>query len=159
MRPPGSQQELERRRRRAIGLLQEGHAPVEVARMLGCDRRSVRRWNAAYRKGGEGGLRSRRIAGRPPRLDVVTARKLEKALLRGAKAAGFPTDLWTCPRVAQVIEERFGVHYHVDHVGRLLHRLGWSPQKPQRRAIERDEEAIGRWIKEDWPRIKRGLRG
>ncbi len=79
-------------------------------------------------------------------------------LLRGAKAAGFPTDLWTCPRIAKVIEERFGVHYHVDHIGRMLHALGWSPQKPQRRALERDEEAIGRWTKEDWPRIKRGLR-
>ncbi len=159
MRPPGSPQELERRRRRAIRLLQEGHAPVEVARMVGCDRRSVRRWKAAYRKGGEASLRARRIAGRPPRIDAATTRQLEKTLLRGAKAAGFPTDLWTCPRVAHMIEERFGIRYHADHVCRLLHRLGWSPQKPERRAIERDEEAIRRWVKQEWPRIKRGLRG
>ena len=159
MRPTGSQQELERRRRRAIVLLEEGHAPVEVARMLGCDRRSVRRWKAAFRKGGEARLRARRISGRPTRLDGAARRRLEKTLLRGAKAAGFPTALWTCPRIVQVIEEQFGVRYHVDHVSRLLHRLGWSPQKPQRRAVERDEEAIQRWVKQDWRRIKRGLRG
>ena len=76
-------------------------------------------------------------------------------LLKGAKSNGFSTDLWTCPRVAQLIWERFGVDYHVDHIGRLLHGLGWGPQKPQRRAIERDEEAIRRWVNKEWPRIKK----
>jgi transposase len=76
-------------------------------------------------------------------------------LLKGAKAAGFPTDLWTCPRVAQLIRESFSVTYHVDHVGRLLRDLGWSPQKPQRRAVERDEAEIQRWVKEEWPRVKK----
>jgi transposase len=80
---------------------------------------------------------------------------LEKALLKGARAAGYATDLWTCPRVAELIARRFGVRYHVDHIGRLLHSLGWSPQKPTRRAIERDEAGIQRWIKEEWPRIKK----
>jgi transposase len=159
MRPAGSPQELERRRRRAIELLQQGHAPVEVARMVGCDRRSVRRWKAAFRRHGDAGLRARAAGGRPSRFDARGKRTLEKTLLRGAMAAGFPTDLWTCPRVAHVIEERFGIHYHVDHVCRLLHALGWSPQKPQRRGMERDEQAIQRWIKQDWPRVKRGLRG
>jgi len=159
MRPRGSPEELERRRQRALELLKQGQAPVEVARIVGCDRRSVRRWHAAYRKRGAAGLKARAAAGRPPRLDAHEKKKLERTLLRGAKAAGFSTDLWTCPRIAKVIEERFGVRYHVDHVGRVLHALGWSPQKPERRAIERDEEAIGRWIKQDWPRIKRGLRG
>lgn len=159
MRPPGSPQELERRRRRGIELLRQGHAPVEVARMVGCDRRSVRRWNATYRTSGEAGLRARPLSGRPPRMDATTRRRLERTLLRGAKAAGFPTDLWTCPRVAHVIEERFGIHYHVDHVCRLLHGLGWSPQRPERRAVERNEQEIRRWVKQEWPRIKRGLRG
>jgi putative transposase len=68
--------------------------------------------------------------------------RLEKKLLKGAQAAGFPTDLWTCPRVARLISSLFGVTYHVDHIGRLLHMLGWSPQKPERRAIERDEAKI-----------------
>jgi hypothetical protein len=76
-------------------------------------------------------------------------------LLQGAQAAGYPTDLWTCPRVADVIRSRFGVQYHADHVGRLLHSLGWSPQKPQRRAVERDEEQVQTWIKQEWPRVKK----
>jgi transposase len=84
--------------------------------------------------------------------------QLDRALLKGAKAAGFDTDLWTCPRVAQLIEERFGVAFHVDHIGRLLKSLGWSPQKPTRRAVERDEERIRRWVKVDWPRVKKTLR-
>ncbi len=76
-------------------------------------------------------------------------------MIQGAQAAGYPTDLWTCPRVAEQIERRFGVRYHVDHVGRLLHELGWSPQKPARRALERDEDAIRRWVRHEWPRVKK----
>ncbi len=159
MRPPGSAQELERRRHRAVELLHQGQSPVEVAQAVGCDRRSVRRWSAAFRKRGAPGLKARAASGRPPRLDAKAKRTLEKALLRGAVAAGFATDLWTCPRVAQLIEESFGITYHVDHVCRLLHGLGWSPQKPQRRAIERDEEEIRRWVKQAWPRIKKKPRG
>ena len=79
--------------------------------------------------------------------------------MRGPLAAGYFTDLWTCGRVGQVIAETFGVTYHVDHVGRLLHDLGFSPQKPRRRARERDEAAIERWRREDWPRIKKGEPG
>ena len=82
------------------------------------------------------------MPGRPPKLDTKARERLERILLRGAKKADFSTDLWTCPRVAEVIEEQFRRNYHVDHVCRVLHRLGWSPQKPQRRAIEHDEEAI-----------------
>ena len=155
MRPPGSPQELERRRLRAIELLREDHAPVEVARIVGCDRRSVRRWSAAFRKGGGEGIKARPTRGRPPRLDEKARGRPERALLKGAKAAGFETDLWTCPRVAQLIQDRFGLRYHVDHIGRLLHALGRSPQKPQRRAVERDEDEIRRWVKEEWPRVKK----
>ena len=155
MRPLGTPEELERRRNRGIALLEKGYPPVEVAHMLGVDRRSVRRWNAAYRKEGKAGLRKKAVPGRPPKLDTRARERLERILLRGAKKAGFSTDLWTCPRVAELIEERFGVAYHVDHVCRLLHRLGWSPQKPQRRAIERDEEVIEGWVKHQWPRIKK----
>ena len=90
-------------------------------------------------------------------MEEKNVKKLEKALLKGSKVAGFPTDLWTCPRVAQLIYTLFGVRYHVDHIGRLLHARGWSPQKPERRAIERDEERIRQWIKVDWPRIKKSL--
>lgn len=155
MRPVGTPDELERRRLRGITLLEQGYQPVEVAHMLGVDRRSVRRWNAAFRKKGEGALHKRPVPGRPVKLDAKARKRLERILLAGAQKASFATDLWTCPRVAQVIRERFGVEYHVDHVGRLLHSMGWTPQKPQRRAIERDEEAIQGWIKHEWPRIKK----
>ena len=155
MRPCGSPEELERRRVRAIRLLLEGQQPVEVARLVGVDRRSVRRWNRLYQEVGDDGLRAKPAPGRPPKLDARGKQRLERALLKGAKEAGFPTDLWTCPRVALLIRDRFGVTYHVDHVGRLLRDLGWSPQKPQRRAVERDEAEIQRWVKGEWPRVKK----
>lgn len=155
MRPTGSPEELERRRMRALALLKEGLAPVEVAQRVGVDRRSVRRWKAAVREYGQAGVRARAAPGRPSRLKVWHKRRLEALLLKGPLATGFDTDLWTCPRVAELIKQRFGVDYHVDHVGRLLHDLGWSPQKPVRRAAERDEREIRRWIREDWPRVKK----
>ena len=120
MRPQGSPKELERRRQRAIELLGDGLSPVEVARRLGVDRRSVRRWKAAYRRGGRAALRPVPAPGRPAKLDSEGQRKLEGLLLRGARATGFATDLWTCRRVAEVIRKRFGVRYHVGHLPRLL---------------------------------------
>lgn len=159
MRPAGTPEELERRRLRAVELLAQGHQPVEVARMVGVNRRSVRRWKAAYRKKGCPALAARPASGRPPKLPAPLTRRLERELLRGARAAGFATDLWTCPRVARLIEHRFRVHYHVDHIGRLLHALGWSPQKPARRAVERDEEGIRQWIKQTWPALKKKRAG
>jgi transposase len=159
MRPSGTPDELERRRLRAVRLLGQGHPPVEVARMVGANRRSVRRWKAAYRKKGRSALEARAASGRPPKLRAPQLHRLERQLLRGAKAAGFATDLWTCPRVARLIEQRFRVHYHVDHIGRLLHALGWSPQRPARRAVERDEEEIRRWIKQTWPALKKKRTG
>lgn len=155
MRPKGSASELERRRQRAIALLDRGHAPVDVARMLDVDRRSVRRWKAAHRKRGAKGIEARPTPGRPPKLDRGKRRRLERLLLKGAQAAGYESDLWTCPRIAELIAEEFGVRYHPDHIGRLLRSLGWSPQRPQRRAAERDEARIQGWVREVWPRIKK----
>jgi len=155
MRPQGSPKELERRRHRAIELLGQGYQPVEVARMVGVDRRSVRRWKASYQRKGEKGIDAKPSSGRPTKLGQRDLKKLEKTLLKGSKAAGFPTELWTCPRVTHIIHTLFGVRYHVDHVGRLLHMLGWSPQKPERRAVERDEKGIAQWVKVEWPRIKK----
>ena len=155
MRPHGSPEKLERRRRRAIGLLREGYAPVQVARRLGVDRRSVRRWSAAYRRKGDRGIEAVAAPGRPSKLSQVQKQEIQEALLEGAQAAGFATDLWTCPRVAELIYQRCGVRYHVDHIGRLLHSFGWTPQKPQRKAAERDEEAIQGWVSRQWPRIKK----
>ena len=155
MRPPGSPQELERRRHRAIALLVAGEAPVDVARRVGVDRRSVRRWNAAHRTRGMAGVRAKPAPGRPPKLTVRQRAQLVRLLLKGAEAAGFATPLWTCPRITTVIARRFHVHYHVDHIGRVLHALGWSPQQPARRAIERDEAAIAQWVKQRWPLVKK----
>ena len=81
--------------------------------------------------------------------------QLSRVLLDGPKAHGFATDLWTCPRIAQVIRKRYNVDYHPVHVGRLLHALGWTPQRPERKAYERDEKAVRRWIAVDWERIKK----
>ena len=155
MRPQGSPKELEHRRQRAMDLFHHGYQPVDIAKMLGVDRRSVRRWKSTYLQKGKEGIQAKPTPGRPSKLNTKNIKKLERHLLKGAQSAGFPTDLWTCPRIAQLIRSLFSVNYHVDHIGRLLHALGWSPQKPERRAVERDEEKIKQWIKILWPRIKK----
>lgn len=155
MRPAGSPEYLEQRRLRAISLLKRGMAPVDVARKLGVDRRSVRRWKAGYRRRGRRALKARQAPGRPTKLDLGNRRRLRGLLLAGAHKAGFSTDLWTCPRVGRIIEREFGVRYHVDHLGRLLRGLGFSPQKPEALARERNESAIRRWVAVDWPRLKK----
>ena len=155
MRPPGSPEILERRRLQALDLIRKGWAPVDIARTVGVDRRSVRRWRASFEQEGRNGLTAKPTPGRPSKLDVAAKRELERYLLEGARASNFDTDLWTCPRVAKVIDRHFHVRYHVDHVCRLLRSMGWTPQKPERRARERDEEVIQRWINRDWPRVKK----
>lgn len=155
MRPFGSPDSLERRRRRAIDLLQKGFSPVQVARKLGVDRRSVRRWRASYEQLGPEGLAARPAPGRPPKLTIGQRQQLERWLLKGASAFGYRTDLWTCPRVADLVKKRFNIRYHVDHIGRLLRTMGWSPQKPTRRARERNDQTVQLWIKKDWPRVKK----
>jgi transposase len=123
MRPFGSPEELERRRFRALVLLAQGLAPVEVARLMGVDRRSVRRWRATVRIDGSQALRARPASGRPRRLDAGAMRELDLALTQDA---GLDSGYWTCARVADLIQERFGVRYHPAHVCRLLHRLGYT---------------------------------
>ena len=154
MRPAGSPKSLQRRRERAMQLLKDGYQPHEAAAKLKVDRRSVRRWRAAYRKQGDRALQAKPTPGRPCKLSDRDKGQLEKLLLKGARAAGFATDLWSCARIAQAIEERFGVRYHIDHIGRLMRALGWSAQKPTRRALERDETAIATWVKSERPRVK-----
>jgi transposase len=155
MRPSGTPQELEQRRLRAVHLLSQGFSPVEVARQIGVDRRSVRRWKAAARTGGSSAVAAKPASGRPRRLRARDLTRLRRMLMKGAVAAGLPTDLWTCPRVSWLIQREFAVHYHPAHVSRLLHGLGFSPQKPTRRAVERDEQRIQAWIEQDWPRVKK----
>lgn len=155
MRPHGSPADLEARRRRAVALLDKGLGVREVARQIGCSPMSVSRWQAEVRARGPDALRPKPAPGRPPRVTARQRAKLLKLLLKGAAAHGFSTDLWTLPRVAEVIARTFGVRYHPAHVWKILRGEGWSCQKPERRARERDEAAIQRWRAERWPHIKK----
>lgn len=155
MRPKGSAKELETRRLLAGRLLQEGKGVREVGRLVGAAPSSVSRWKQELDEGGLEALKAKLHPGRPARLSTEQKKQLEQVLLRGAPAAGFATDLWTLARVAQVIEREFRVRYHPGHVWYILRDIGWSCQKPERRARERDEEAIEQWRTEDWPEAQK----
>jgi transposase len=152
MRPNGSAAELERRRVRAVELVEQGESPRVVARILGIDAASIRRWRRQVRQGV--GLKSKPPSGRPARLTVHDCEQLEALLLEGAEAHGWPNDLWTGPRVSKLIKERFGVEYNPEYVCQILkRRLNWTPQKPQRQHPDGDDVAIALWVKEEFPRI------
>lgn len=155
MRPQGSPEELERRRRRALDLLKAGASITDVARRLGCSHSSVILWRDAVRRRGPTALKAKPASGRPPKLTRRQRAKLPRLLLRGASAWGFETELWTTRRIAQVIQRAFGVSLHRAHVGRVLTALNWSCQKPERRALERDEAAIARWKRYRWTTVKK----
>jgi transposase len=155
----GSADLLEDRRKRALALLDAGESLNEVGRRIGCNASSVMRWRDARRRGGAKALRVRLSPGRPLKLERAQRRRLVNLLLQGPMMHGYRTNLWTTARIAELIRNQFGIQYHRDHVGRLLHSLNWSPQKPERRALEREEKAIERWQQKDWPRIKKTLRG
>lgn len=155
MRPPGTPQQLERRRRQAIHLLESGQHLSAVARQLHCAKSSVSRWLVAYRRKGDNGLRPVPIPGRPCRLSSAQKRALASTLLKGALAQGYRTDLWTLERIARLIRRKFRVQYHPNHVWWLLRGMGWSSQRPERRALQRDEPAIARWKRDTWPHIKK----
>ena len=155
MRPKGSAEELERRRRRAVALLQDGMTPAAVARAVGASRASVTRWRQAVEAGGRDALRAKPHPGGKPRLTAAQRQRLVERLLEGPRQHGYATELWTLARVAEVIATHFGVAYDPSGVWHLLRRMGWSPQKPERRARKRDEETIARWRREQWPHIKK----
>jgi transposase len=159
MRPHGSPAQLEARRRRGIKLLNQGYSLNEVARQVHCSASSVMHWRDAVTEGGTDALKAKPAAGRPPKLTQSQRDRLISFLLEGAMAHGYRTELWTTKRIAVLIEEKFGIHYHFNHVGKLMHSLKWSAQKPERRALERDEAAIEHWTREEWPRIKKTLHG
>ena len=128
---------------------------TEVARRLGCSHSSVILWREAVRRRGPTALAAKPAPGRPPKLTAGQRRQIARLLLRGPAAWGFETDLWTTRRIATVIQRAFGVRLHRAHVGRMLTALGWSCQKPERRAIERDEAAIARWKRYRWVAVKK----
>ena len=155
MRPFGSPKTLERRRRRAIALLEQGLSPSDVARRVGADPSSIWRWREAHSAGGEEALAPRPVPGRPPELRTAQQERLWKILLKGAVASGFPNEVWTLKRIASLILRKFGIRFHPGHVWKLLRGAGWSCQVPERRAIQRDEEAIAHWKRYKWPAIKK----
>src|SRR5579863_7592160 len=155
MRPRGTSEQLEKRRREAIALVKAGHSHRSIATRLKSSLSSVVRWLQAYRTEGLKGLRSRPTPGRPPGLSKSQKQKLQRILVRGALSEGYSTDLWTLKRIAKAIERHFAVRYHPGHVWWLMVALGWSCQKPERRALERDEKAIANWKRRNWPRIKK----
>ena len=155
MRPQGTAQQLEKRRRQAIQLLKAGKNLSAVASAISSSVSSVFRWYQTYQKEGLKGLEPQPTPGRPPKLTKAQKGKLIKLLLKGPLAAGYRTDMWTLQRVAKVIDHQFGIQYHPSHVWKLLGSIGWSCQKPERRAIQREEEKIAHWKRYRWPHIKK----
>ena len=146
---------LEKRRFEAMRLLDQGHNQSETARRLKVARQTVSAWRRQYREQGAAGLRQAGRAGRKQLLDAAQRERLTSLLLEGPQAHGFPTPLWSCPRVARLIGDEFGVDYHEGHVWKILRALDWSPQRPVGKARERNEEQIRTWKRKTWTRIKK----
>jgi transposase len=151
-----TRKQMSERRTEGVRLLQAGKmSQAQIARHLGVSEATVSKWKKKLGQGGPAALRARKASGRPPKLSAAEKEKLVDMLEQGALAAGFATEQWTQARVKKLIGREFGVHYHRDYISRLLHGLGWSVQKPDPRAMERDEELIRAWLEQDWPRIKK----
>src|SRR5437762_12288261 len=150
MRSKGTAAELERRRRRAVALVEQGESPAVVAHILGVTPSSLHRWRRLARQGQ--GLAAKPVPGAKRRLTDAQLRLLEDLLDQGAPAHGFPNELWTAARVARVIQRHFGVQYHPEHVRKLLRRrLNWTSHKPQRRARQRNDKEVERWKADEFP--------
>lgn len=155
MRPVGTAEELERRRRRAVALIEQGESPTVIARMLGVARGSLYRWKHAADQAADG-LAAKPHPGRTRRMTESQQQQLAHLLLQDATAHGWSNAQWTAQRVATMMRRHFAVRYHVEHARKVLkQRLGWSSQQPQRRARERDEAAIARWRRSKFPHIKK----
>ena len=138
-------------RMQAGALFAAGHSQAEVTRTLGVARQNVSRWHVRWRQGGQEALRSAGPTGPDPRLSEAQRAAIDQALRQGARAYGFDTDHWTLGRITAVIQRLTGIRYHPGHTWKLLRQMGWRLQRPARRAVERDEQAIARWVAEDWP--------
>jgi transposase len=148
-------EELEQRRFEGLKLLRQGFNQSEVARRVKVCSQTVSRWAKTVSQEGEKALKAAGRAGRKPLLDGKQRQRLIARLLEGPEKLGYETPLWTCERVAHLIEQEFGVRYHAGHVWKLLRQLNWSPQRPAGRALERNEEAIREWKRKTWPAIKK----
>lgn len=146
---------LEARRRAGVILLQKGYTQADVARELGVSRQAVHEWWLAYQNGGLRALWHRKAPGRPRTLTTEQRRGLLKLLKKGALRFGFPTDLWTLKRVAQMIRREFGVAFHLSHVHRILVAEEWSCQVPKLQARERNKRKIRHWLRTTWREAKK----
>jgi len=147
---------MEERRMRAADMFEQGVIPAVIARQVGVSHQIVSDWRAAWRRDGREGLRGAGRAGRLPKLSRDQLALVGVELAKGAEANGYVNDLWTLKRVAEVIERLTGVSYHPAHVWYILrHGLNWSWQRPARRATERNDEAIQRWVRQRWPQLKK----
>lgn len=155
MRDSGSPAELEHRRLLAVQRVREGYSTEEVAAFLGVDPRSVRRWVSAYRNSGGPGLRAHPAPGRPPKLTTTREKIIRRWLAESPSEHGFETELWTAPRLGQLIQEEFGIRLNPRYLSSWLRDRGFTPQKPQRVPRERDPKAIATWLGSGWPRIKK----
>lgn len=153
MRKKGTSAEWERLRNIAANLMDQEMAPATIATVLEVDAQTVRSWRRAYRKGGRAALASHKPPGRPLELDLPQRAQLAELLVKTPAELGFDKYLWTQQLIADLIWREFGVSYHHDHVGDILHQLGFTHQKPARRARERDEARIEAWRQETWPAL------
>lgn len=140
---------------KAIRLFEKEIYPAEVARRLGVHRQSATRWRKEWLAGGKKALESSGRIGRKRELTAAQEEELAAVLEAGAVASGFPTEVWTLPRVAKLVCERFGVDYHPGHIGKVLAAMGFSCQRPTRRAVERNDEQIQHWKRHKWPALKK----
>jgi transposase len=150
---------LEERRRNAVQLMLRGDIrKIDLSESLGVSYTSIKNWWNVFEDNGNSieALAPKKREGRRPRMNRQQLRRLERMLLKGPMEFGFETDLWTTERVASVIEQKFGIKYHPDHVRKILHNsLNFSPQKPEGIARERDEKKRANWVKNVLPEIKK----
>jgi len=155
----GSQSELEQKRLLAASMFEQCLNTNQIVAILEVDDQSVRRWRRIYRASGREGLLSKRHPGRKPRLDSGQRQKLVQLLLQTPAQCGLEKYLWTTQLISDLIQREFGVGYHHDHVGVILHEMGFTHQKPARRARERDEVRIAQWRTEFWPALLKKVPG
>lgn len=153
MRPYGKSKQLAKRRIRALKLLESGKRVKDVAKTIGVTERSIRYWQEEARNPKD--KSAIRSPGHPSHLTAEQLKTLEKELLKGAYEQGYAEDYWTLDRIARLIWDKFKVRYHPSSVWHIMKRIGWSNQRPQRQALQRNDETIRRWKQHTWPRIKK----
>ena len=150
-----SQNALEFRRLRAIELYEQGWKPVRIAEALGVTRSAVSQWLKLYREKGIEALRYKKVTKKPTRLSEEQKSELLTMLRQGAEAFGYRGHVWTQARVGELIQRKFGVSYHPNHVGKVLKACNWTCQKPVLRASQRNDDAVRQWCTERWPELKK----